>query len=161
MITRLPLLRSGCLAFAQSAFLVLLASCSTPPPADRGEKTGSPVEPATATLVAHDWQAEQILGRSAGSAESTVTFSVEGRIRGHAGCNSFTGTASFGGHELDIGELAVTQRMCSPSVNGQETVFLEAISSAVNWRMDGSRLVLADADGSDVLVLTAIADTSD
>jgi len=113
-------------------------------------------EDATAQLQATglgktDWKALSILGRAAGSADSTLSFLGDGQVAGNGGCNAYQGGVTLEGGRIEFGALATTRMMCAPPISGQETVFLEALEMARSWEQSGDILELID-DSNEVVV---------
>ncbi|MDP6436103.1 MAG: META domain-containing protein [Gammaproteobacteria bacterium] len=99
------------------------------------------------------WEASRILTRPATAALSALEFREAGAIGGTAGCNRFQGSAMIAANTMTFGPLAVTKRMCQPAVNGQETVFLEALDMTHKWQVIGNVLELLDNNDDVVMVL--------
>ncbi|NNF38505.1 MAG: META domain-containing protein [Gemmatimonadetes bacterium] len=67
--------------------------------------------------------------------------SVDGRVQGSTGCNSFTGPYRAGGTEVAFGPLATTRRACAdPSSAEIERRMLELLQSADGYRVGSGRL---------------------
>ncbi|HET9063560.1 MAG TPA: META domain-containing protein [Candidatus Binatia bacterium] len=79
----------------------------------------------------------------------SVRFSADGKISGSAGCNDYTGSYSFSGQSLTIGETAATRKMCAQpeGVMKQERLFLNALAMVTLARVDGDLLELRARDG--------------
>jgi heat shock protein HslJ len=141
------------------ALTLLLAGCA-------GTQSVQETEPATAApappppearaepLSNTEWKAISILGKPAGSAVSTLAFAPDGRVVGNGGCNAYQGDVTLDGKAIEFGLLATTRMMCAPPVNGQETVFLEALGLARSWQTSGSVLELLDESSAVVVRLT-------
>jgi len=118
----------------------------------------TPVQPEPtqreAPLANTDWKAMSILGKPAGSAVSTLGFDAEGRVAGNGGCNAYQGDVTLEGNAIEFGMLATTRMMCPPPINGQETVFLEALGLARSWEQSGDILELIDETHAVVVRLT-------
>jgi putative lipoprotein len=104
-------------------------------------------------LAGSAWIAERILDKPAGMAESILEFPEEGQVSGNAGCNGFQGSVSIESQSIKFGPLATTRRMCAPAINGQETVFLEALELSASWHKVANVLELLDANNSVIMVL--------
>jgi len=151
--------RAGLLVATLLVATTLFSSCSNPPPVQESATAeppiSQPVQPGTRQLAGTAWQATTILGRAAGSAESTIGFISKDSVQGNAGCNTFTGEVRLLDDTIEVGKLAVTRMLCPPSVSGQETVFLEALTMADTWSWEGDELALIDDTGNEVLRFTA------
>ena len=74
--------------------------------------------------------------------------SLEKRVRGDTGCNSFSGAYEQGGDSLRLGPLATTLRAClDPRINQQESAYLKALEETRTWRVAGDTLLLAGKAG--------------
>jgi heat shock protein HslJ len=124
------------------AVLVLLAGCararpSTPAP-------GAAV--VGASVVGTSWTVERIEELVADRGATTVRFE-DGRARGRAGCNQYSGYLQAAGEALRISEIRTTRMACAPPVMQQEIRFLTALAAVRLARRDGDRLVLLDETG--------------
>lgn len=88
------------------------------------------------------------------NAKITLTFE-DGKVGGSASCNSYGGTCTLNGSSITIGPLAVTEMYCTdPGVMEQEADYLASLNSVTRYRIEGTTLVLVNADGKDVLIFT-------
>jgi heat shock protein HslJ len=108
----------------------------------------------TPSLVG-EWTATSILTPTALTSplpgtEITASFSVDGRLSGSSGCNTYTATYSADRGELEIGQPAGTRKACAEpeGVMAQEAAYLAALPSAARYRIDGGLLELLAADGT-------------
>lgn len=78
----------------------------------------------------------------------SIRFSADGTMSGSAGCNDYTGSYSFSGQSLTIGETAATKKTCAQpeGVMKQERIFLKALAMVSIVRMDGDLLELRSRD---------------
>jgi heat shock protein HslJ len=106
------------------------------------------------SLLNTKWKAMSILGKPAGSADSTVEFRADGTVTGNGGCNGYQGGVTLDGNAIEFGMLATTRMMCAPPVSGQEIVFLEALGMARSGEQSDDILELFDAGNEIVLQLT-------
>lgn len=138
---------------------MVIAGCAVAP--DTSET--QPQEPAPAiktdppvtagwTLTDTSWRVIDILGRPASAARSTLSFGSD-EANGNAGCNNFRGSVELEDEHVKFGALATTRKMCAPPINGQETVFLEALGLAHSWQRTGDRLELLDESGAILIYL--------
>jgi heat shock protein HslJ len=87
---------------ALSALALLLGACAAT----------APVGPPP-SLSGTSWMVTSVDGYSTGrSAELTADFTVDGRINGDSGCNSYSGPYIQTGSTVRIGELLSTRRAC-------------------------------------------------
>lgn len=70
----------------------------------------------------------------------------DNQVRGYAGCNQFTGSATVSGDTLSFGPIASTRRMC-PDAMQQEGAFLQALENAHRFSISGEDLAVQDASG--------------
>jgi len=87
-------------------------------------------------------------------AETTITakFAADGNVTGNAGCNHFGGQYSLDGADLTVSSLFSTLMYCeTPGVMEQEATFMGHLANASSYRVEGDRLILTDAEGTDVL----------
>ncbi len=80
----------------------------------------------------------------------TVVFTAT-EIAGSTGCNRYGGSYSVVGDTIDLGLLAMTNVACPAPVGTIEAAFVAALGDVEAWGLDGSDLVLRDADGVDLL----------
>jgi heat shock protein HslJ len=110
--------------------------------------TGCGGEPAS-LLQGAEWKVEEIGGASlvAGS-KVTIDFAPDGRVSGHASCNSFSGAYALTGEGLTFSKVAGTRMMCEAALMDQERRFLDALGNVRNFSVsaDGA-LLLNTADG--------------
>jgi len=135
---------------------LVIAGCAGTPEAPATGETQPQQAPATTTkeppvtaktLTDTSWLAINILGKPASAAQSTLSLGAD-EVNGNAGCNEFRGNVEIDGKRLRFGALATTRKMCAPPVNGQETVFLEALSLTHSWQRTGDTLQLLDESGA-------------
>jgi heat shock protein HslJ len=82
--------------------------------------------------------------------EITATFTEEGELRGGSGCNTYRSTLTTDGIAITIAPPAATRKFCAQpeGVMEQEAAYLQALSNAERFRLDGSTLRLTRADGT-------------
>ena len=110
--------------------------------------TGCGGEPAS-LLQGAEWTVVEIGGAPlvAGS-QVTLDFAPDGRVSGHASCNSFTGAYSLSGEGLAISKVAGTMMMCDSALMDQERRFLDALGGARNFSIEADgALLLKTGDG--------------
>ena len=143
---------------ARLALLALFAcsACTTAPsPSDAEPAATAPPVFDPTTLVGSTWLAEDIGGSGViDDAQSKLQFVSSTQVAGHGACNAFTGAATVTATGLTLGPLASTRKMCAPAVMDQESRFLRALEAVKSARMDGNRLLLMDATGSPLALLS-------
>lgn len=102
-----------------------------------------------------DWEATSIqtgdaLASPVAGTTITAKFADDGTLSGSAGCNSYSGSYTLDGGEIEIGPLAATKKACSDpeGVMEQEAAYLSALPTATHFRLDGGSLSLMAADGT-------------
>jgi heat shock protein HslJ len=80
----------------------------------------------------------------------SLTFGPE-RFGGFTGCNQYGGAYTVDGITLELGEIAMTLIGCPPPAGDVERELLAALGRVAEWRVDGAQLVLAGADGTELL----------
>jgi heat shock protein HslJ len=80
----------------------------------------------------------------------TAEFGAGGTLSGNAGCNDYTASYKTEGKKISIGPAATTRKMCAepPNIMEQEMQYLQALSTAATYRIDGSNMELRTADGA-------------
>jgi heat shock protein HslJ len=84
----------------------------------------------------------------------SVLFGEDGRVSGHAGCNTFTGSYAHTGVDLKIGPLATTRKMCGEMRMKQEKAWLDMLVRTDSYRLSQDRLRLMDAKNQEIISLT-------
>jgi putative lipoprotein len=115
-------------------------------PAERTETTPP-------SLVGPTWVAEDIDGRGViDDLQSWLTFTDEGRVQGHGGCNGFSGGYTIDGDALTIGgegaRIVATLMACAPAAMDQEAKLFAALELVRHWRIERGLLLLLDAAGT-------------
>ncbi|MDZ4735287.1 MAG: META domain-containing protein [Rhodospirillaceae bacterium] len=85
----------------------------------------------------------------------SIQFNPLGTLSGHAGCNRFSGNAELGEGVVKIGPLASTKMACADPITDQELRFLDALTRAQAWRLEGGLLYFDAADGAPLLRFAA------
>jgi len=110
--------------------------------------TGCGGDPAS-LLQGAEWTVAEVGGAPlvAGS-QVTLDFARDGRVSGHASCNSFTCAYTLSGEGLAISKVAGTMMMCDAALMDQERRFLDALGGVQNFSIaaDGA-LLLKTGDG--------------
>ena len=74
------------------------------------------------------WVLEDINGQGVTDfAHIWIRFDGDRKIYGSGGCNNFRGNYSIENHEFKTQPLAMTRKACSPSLNIQESKFMQAL----------------------------------
>jgi heat shock protein HslJ len=84
--------------------------------------------------------------------EATAEFN-NGELGGRGSCNSYFGSYTVDGNALTVSGIGSTMMACMPeSVMQQEADFLANLGAAATYTIEGSQLMIANADG--VVTLT-------
>jgi putative lipoprotein len=123
------------------------------------ERPATPVEPeapATPEILDITWQAESIGGKPVvENARTTLSIASDMRAGGRGGCNSYFTQAELAGESLRFSAVAATRMACAAAeVTAQEESFFAALASTRFWRLRDGKLVLLDAAGRDIAILT-------
>lgn len=104
-------------------------------------------------FIATTWLAEEIDGQGIANVESTMEFREQSQVRGHAGCNNYTGPVTFDGVSIRFGNLAATRKMCPEPQMDQEQRFFNALAQARRLELkEEGRILLLYAEGRDPLL---------
>ncbi len=112
--------------------------------------------PAEVSLAGSSWDAisynngKQAIVSVITGTKITVRFGEDGRITGHAGCNAYFAAYSVQERGMTIQPPGSTRRACLEleGVMEQETLYLQALPAATQYRVSRNRLELRDAHGS-------------
>ncbi|HSQ26791.1 MAG TPA: META domain-containing protein [Anaerolineales bacterium] len=79
--------------------------------------------------------------------EITLTFS-DGQVSGNSGCNSFGGSYSVNGDNIQFSQLASTMMACMEpeGIMEQEQIILQYLNQAKTYRFEDGRLVIVVSD---------------
>ena len=77
------------------------------------------------------------------------SFDETGSLSGSAGCNAYTATYTTDRGAIEIGKPAATRKACAEpdGIMEQEAAYLEALPTAVRYRVAGRLLELLSAEG--------------
>ncbi|WP_292518055.1 META domain-containing protein [Methanoculleus sp.] len=82
----------------------------------------------------------------------TANFAADGNVTGNAGCNHYGGQYSLDGANLTVSSLYSTLMYCeTPGVMEQEGMYMGLLGNVSSYRVEGDRLILTDAEGTDLL----------
>jgi heat shock protein HslJ len=128
----------GVLALGAIVIVNMVSARSTPPAAL--------TQPTwTLTTLVVDGQVQAL----AASRPATLHFDThDGQVSGTGGCNSFGGSYSLNGNQVQFGELRSTLIGClDPVVSGQESHYFQALSGALTYNIQGATLTLSGNSG--------------
>ena len=117
-----------------------------------------------ASIVGTSWTLAGLAGEDGGlvpvvpGTTVTAVFGADGRIGGSAGCNRYGANYAVHGADLMIEPTTMTEMYCGePSgVMEQEDRYLALLAEVASCRVEGDRLILTDANGTDILVFEPI-----
>lgn len=120
----------------------------------------APTGPPDASVTNTYWKVVQLDGGPVHvgprQREPHLVLEVEGgRVRGHGGCNTFTGTYVLEGFTLRFGPLAATRRMCVDGME-QEQTLLAMLAQVSRYTVAGDHLVLLSPAGRPVVQCDAV-----
>lgn len=72
-------------------------------------------------------------------------------VSGSTGCNSFSGTYTASGSDLEFGALATTQMACVSPASDVEAVVVAGLDEVRQYAIEGQQLLLRNGDGETVL----------
>lgn len=83
----------------------------------------------------------------------TASFGGTGTFNANGGCNSYGGTYTINGNNIQIGPLAGTQIACGDDIDQQEALYVTSLQAASRYELrdGGTFLVLFDAGGVELL----------
>ncbi|MGE5602471.1 MAG: META domain-containing protein, partial [Nitrososphaerales archaeon] len=80
--------------------------------------------------------------------EVTAVFDDKGQVSGNAGCNSYNAPYTVDSDKIKIGPAVTTRKACEAAIMAQETAYLNALTKAATYKVEGTKLTLRDADGA-------------
>ena len=124
-------------------------------PAQQAPAAAAPSDLAGKELLAISYRdASGALAAPLSGAPITALFSVDGKLSGNAGCNNYMTTFEASDGKITIAPPAATRKFCGEPVGvmDQEAYYLNAITTAATYALDGDQLVIADGAGNQVAV---------
>lgn len=120
--------------------------------------------PKIANLEADKWRLTEFRGEAVPTEKSVVlTFDAEKKmVYGKAPCNNFFGGYSLfedPQHNIEITNVGVTRMLC-PNTRIEDG-FVRELSDVKRLKIEGDRLLLLDAQGDLVALLTAVPATAE
>jgi heat shock protein HslJ len=79
-----------------------------------------------------------------------IFFYDDGRVSVNGGCNTFNGSYQVSNELISIGPLAGSLVLCGEPIDSQETLYLNAVQSAVTYELNAGQLILRDGSGQEV-----------
>ena len=120
------------------------------------DKPGTP----DASLTNTYWKLMELHGESVSvpadqREPSMVLHMAENRVKGHLGCNEFTGRYEVYPEQLLFESLVTTKKMCSQGME-QEQRYLNALGEVLLFSISGDDLVLYDRGQESILRFVAV-----
>lgn len=84
-----------------------------------------------------------------------LEFSLDGSIKGNAGCNSFFGSLEKSESGVKVGPLGSTRMACAEPIMDRENKFLDALQNTTIFEVNGDQLACLDADRKLLIELAA------
>jgi heat shock protein HslJ len=85
-------------------------------------------------------------------------FTEDGKVSGTAGCNSYSGTYTTSGSEIEIKQpMASTMMACPEPVMKQEADYFLALAAAKSFIIRSNQLILKDANDTELVSYTVQA----
>jgi len=132
-----------------------LGACAVPEPS---EKVASA---AAVPLADTQWSLATLGGRLLDTAGPAITLQLQSqnpRVTGFAGCNRMFGGYLLDGDQLKFDQLGATKMACLEEARMKlEQDYLQMLTQVAGWKIDGSSLLLLDANGATLATFTASA----
>jgi len=82
--------------------------------------------------------------------EMDIQFGDDGTVSGKSGCNTYSGSYTVNGNQIQIGPLASTMMACGDpaGIMEQEQQYLAALQTAATYQIEGNVLELRTSDGA-------------
>lgn len=109
----------------------------------------APQPGAAQTLTGADWQVVDLAGAApTPAAAPTITFTADGKVGGHSGCNRYMGGWAQDGMQLTFTAMAGTRMACEAPRMEVEAAMLRAFEGVTTLHLTpGGALELLGADG--------------
>lgn len=124
----------------------------------------APPAPGEETLEGHEYvliayrSAAGELAPPLTGTQITITFGLDGRLGGSAGCNRYTSSYQVDGTSLSIAPIATTRMFCAQPIGlmDQESQYLSALPAAAQYQLQDGQLTLNDGAGNPVAVFVMV-----
>lgn len=146
---RAELSRSVLLALTCASALAAAACASLAPEPDY------PGIVVASELSGTRWVAQSIDGAPVAGRAPRLAFNPEDRLSGSGGCNTLSAVYEAQAGAIAVRGLGATEMECSDSAMRQEAAFLAVLEKAARYQRESARLVLADADGRNIVFAPA------
>ena len=89
------------------------------------------------------WILSTINGKPAGDNQPTLLLDSQLRMRGFAGCNTYSATAYPGRNQgIAVGPLALTKKECDKATSEFEKAYLLSLRTSLQWQVKDGFLYL-------------------
>jgi heat shock protein HslJ/uncharacterized membrane protein len=108
-----------------------------------------------ALLQGHPWIVQAINGTTLGEGSRvSMSFGPEGRVSGHASCNTYSGKYTLTGEALTIGQAVSSRKACLPALMTQEAAFLAVLGAVHRFEMAAAGTLVLHAAGKRTITAT-------
>ena len=82
--------------------------------------------------------------------EMDIQFGKDGSVSGNSGCNTYNGSYTVNGNQIQFGPMASTRMACGDpaGIMEQEQQYLAALETAATYQIEGNALELRTSDGA-------------
>ena len=109
---------------------------------------------AGAPAFAGKWRIDEVRGsESFDAAKTQFEAAADGRVSTTVGCNRIAGKPAVDGDRITFGAMAATRMACPPPLDRLESKYLAALDAVRSWRIEGTKLLLLDAEGERAVTL--------
>ena len=105
-----------------------------------------------------DWELVSLQGSTPIEGKRITLRFDEASIEGSAGCNTYGGSYTASEDRLQLSGVYATEMACMQpkGIMDQEKAYLDALSAAARFRVDGGRLEVSDEAGAQLLAYVAV-----
>jgi heat shock protein HslJ len=108
---------------------------------------------AEAEITDRTWQVTELKGQAPVEGTTLDMTIADETVAGSSGCNTYNGAATVADDTISLGpNFAMTFMACEDPIMIQEQAYLEALSSAATFEVQGDTLTLLDDAGSALAV---------
>ena len=116
------------------AALALIGGLMAMPALAQQAPAGGATAQSKAFPVNVQWSLKSVNGAAVAGEQPTLQLDSQLRMRGFAGCNTFSATAyPLRNQGITVGPLAVTKKMCDKAVMEAEKSYLLGLRTAQQW----------------------------
>jgi len=123
--------------------LTLIAGLMALPALAQQAPAGGARGPAKVFPVNVQWSLTSMNGQAVAGDQPTLQLDAQLRMRGFAGCNTFSATAyPLKNQGITVGPVAVTNKVCDKAVMDAEKAYLLGLRTALQWDVRDGYLVM-------------------